>query len=294
MSVGLTAANFAPGVQVTLLPDSLGEVSGLAHSRLNPDIFWMHNDSGDQARVYAVSRAGRLVGTFVLGGARAVDWEAMAIGPAPNKGSYLYLADIGDNSGRRSDVQVYRVAEPAVSANQAAVRLTLPGVVTYHFTYEDGARDAEAFMVDPLTGDFYVVSKRELDGNRLYRASAPSDSGMNTFRRVGTFGFTGTTAADISSDGLQVAIRRYSNSTVSPLTPPGLAASYWSRPNASISLVALLAQPGQVIPLVIEAQGEAIAFDTSGRGFYTTTEHGTIPNAIVARAPITFYQKQND
>ncbi len=50
-----TAASFTAGTEVALLPASLGEVSGLSHSRTNPDVFWVHNDSGDQPRVYAVS-----------------------------------------------------------------------------------------------------------------------------------------------------------------------------------------------------------------------------------------------
>jgi hypothetical protein len=293
LALGATVAavTFAPGVTVTVLPPPLTEVSGLGHSRANPDVFWMHNDSGDLPRVYAVSRTGRLLGTYTLGGAAAEDWEDMAIGPAPGGASFLYVADIGDNFGQRTAIQVYRVTEPRVTSNQAPVRLTLTDVVTYPLVYEDGPRDAEAFMVDPLTGDFYVVSKRELDGNRLYRAAAPPPGQTNTLVRAGVFPFTGSTAADISADGLQVLVRRYSNSAVSPLTPPGLAASYWRRSNASTSLVALLAQPGEVIPLVAEAQGEAVAFDASGQGFYTTTEYGSLPGATNPKPPLTYYRR---
>ena len=46
-----TAASFTAGTAVALLPASLGEVSGSSHSRTNPDVFWVHNDSGDQPRV---------------------------------------------------------------------------------------------------------------------------------------------------------------------------------------------------------------------------------------------------
>jgi hypothetical protein len=295
VAVGATirAASFAPGVQVGLLPESLAEISGLANSRAEPDIFWMHNDSGDLPRVFAVTRAGRLAGTYTLLGAVAVDWEAMAIGPAPGGRSYLYLADIGDNVGNRSSIRVYRVMEPPVTPNQAPVRLTLSGVVAFDLVYEDGPRDAEAFMIDPLTGDFFIISKRELDGNRLYRSPPPQEGRTSVLSRVGTFGFTMTTDADISADGLQVIVRRYSNSEVNPFTPPGLAASYWSRPDGSTSLVDLLAQPGQVLPLVNEVQGEAIAFAADGRGFYTTTEHGSPPYPTIRRSPLTYYRRMD-
>lgn len=282
------AVSFTDGIQVALLPAFLDEVSGLAESRTNPGVFWVHNDSGDEPRVYAVSRSGALLGRYTLSGATAIDWEDMAIGPAPGGRSYLYLADIGDNSGRRRSVRVYRVSEPVVDMNQSPVVETLSQVTSYDFVYEDGPRDAEGFMVDPLTGDFYVVSKRERDGNRVYRSISPRGSGMNTLERVGRLTTTGTTGADISPDGLQVLIRRYS-SAIDRDTPPSLAGSYWSRPDASVSLATLLAQPAQTLRLVAEAQGESIAFAADNKGFYTTSEHGSLPGATTTQAALTFY-----
>jgi hypothetical protein len=282
------AVSFSDGVEVVMLPAFLNEVSGLAQSRTNTGVFWVHNDSGDKPRIYAVGRSGAWLGTYTLAGATAVDWEDMAIGPAPDGGSYLYLADIGDNAGRRPSVRVYRVKEPVVDADQSPVMETLSFVTAYNFVYDDGPRDAEGFMVDPLTNDFYIVSKREAAGNHLYRSVSPSDSRMNTLERVGGFSVTGTTGADISPDGLQVLIRRYS-SAIDAGSPPARAGSYWSRPDASVSLVTLLGQPGQTIRLVTEAQGEAIAFAADGRGFYTTGEHGSIPGATTTQAALTFY-----
>jgi hypothetical protein len=289
LTIALTlavGASFGPGQQVTRFPAELDEISGIAQSRGNPNIFRVHNDSGDQPRAYAVNRNGVLVAAYLFQGATAVDWEDMAMGPAPGGRSYLYMADIGDNSGKRTSIRVYRVLEPRVDANQAPVIETLPGVTAFDFVYEDGPRDAEGFMVDPLTGEFYVVSKRELAGNRLYRSVAPVAGQVNVLTQVGTFPFTGTTGAAISPDGLQVLIRRYS-SAANALAPPASAASYWSRPNASVSLVDLLKQPGQIVALVAEAQGEAITFSADNRGFYTTTERG--PGANPPTAPLTFY-----
>ena len=284
----LAAVSFSEGVEVAKLPAFLDEVSGLAQSRTNRGVFWVHNDSGDKPQVYAVDSSGVWLGTYTLAGAKAVDWEDMAVGPAPEGRSYLYLADIGDNNGRRPSVRVYRVGEPVVNANKSPVTQTLSSVTSYDFVYNDGPRDAEGFMVDPLTNDFYIVSKREPEGNHLYRSVSPSNSGMNTLERVGRFSTTGTTGADISSDGLQVLIRRYS-STFDENSPPARAGSYWNRSDASVSLVTLLQQPGQTVRLVAETQGEAIAFAADGRGFYTTSEHGSMPGATSTQAALTFY-----
>jgi hypothetical protein len=284
----LAAADpFQPGVEVMRFPSSLNEISGMSQSHANPDVFWVHNDSGGRPEVYAVSRAGELLGTFQLDGAKAIDWEDMAIGPGLDGGAYLYLADIGDNTGKRTSVQVYRVPEPTVSAAPEPVTRTITGVVAYEFTYEDGPRDAESFFADPFTGDFYVVSKRELDGNRLYRCAKPRPGAGNIFTKVGTFRFTGATGADISYDGLQVLVRRYSNppaNFAAFLAPAEAAGTYWRRPDASMSVADLLAQPGQTLALAPEPQGEAITFAADGRGFYTTTERGT-----TAAAPLTYY-----
>ena len=56
-----------------------------------------------------------------------------------------------------------------------------------------------------------------------------------------------------------------------------------------MSLVTLLAQPAQTIRLVAEAQGEAIAFAADNKGFYTTSEHGSLPGATTTQAALTFY-----
>jgi hypothetical protein len=276
------AASFGAGKEVARLPAELREISGMAVSRANPGVFWVHNDSGDQPRVYAVNAAGRLLGTFALAGASAVDWEDMAIGPAPDGGSYLYLADIGDNNAQRASVQVYRVAEPRLAADQAPVVAILDGVTAFDFVYEDGARDAEGFFVDPLNGNFYVVSKRE-QNNRLYRAVAPRAGQRNTLMRAGAFQFTLSTGADISADGMQVLIRRYSLTAVDAAR----AATYWRRPDASVSLEELLSRPGEIVPLAQEPQGEAIAFAPDGRGFYTTTER-----VELTQAPLVYYAAQ--
>src|SRR6185295_746902 len=102
---------FLPGKEFMRLPISLAEVSGMEQSRSNSGVFWVHNDSGDEPRVYAVSSKGELLGTYTLQGATAFDWEDMSIGPAPNGGTYLYMADIGDNAGKRTSVKIFRVLE---------------------------------------------------------------------------------------------------------------------------------------------------------------------------------------
>src|SRR5437762_2268766 len=71
---------------VVLDTKDLPESSGVVASRVTPDVYWTHNDSGDGPFVYAfrLSRADRerqiahLLGTVELIGATNVDWEDIA------------------------------------------------------------------------------------------------------------------------------------------------------------------------------------------------------------------------
>ena len=73
------------------------------------------------------------------------------MGPGPVRGtSYLYIADIGQNSGARDAVTVYRVAEPDTPV---ATTGTLTGAAVISLRYPDQPVDAESMVVDPRAGD---------------------------------------------------------------------------------------------------------------------------------------------
>src|ERR1051325_6127651 len=102
---------FGPKVkQGVINTDQIIEASGLAASRKNTDVLWTHNDSGDTARIFAISTKAKLLGIYNLkaSNVEAIDWEDIAIGPAPTPGEYyIYIGDIGDNGDKRPGIQVY-------------------------------------------------------------------------------------------------------------------------------------------------------------------------------------------
>src|SRR4051794_35914104 len=83
------------------------ESSGIVASRKYPGVFWTQNDSGNPAEVFALAHDGKMIGKFSIA-AKNIDWEDIAI----DDDGHLYLADIGNNSCNRTEVQVYRIAEP--------------------------------------------------------------------------------------------------------------------------------------------------------------------------------------
>ena len=59
------------------------EASGLVASRKNKGVLWTHNDSGDRARVFAISTEdGHVLHELSVRGAGARDWEDLALSPS--------------------------------------------------------------------------------------------------------------------------------------------------------------------------------------------------------------------
>ena len=271
---------------VNIASSDIVEASGLASSRLDDNILWVHNDSGDTARVFAIDRQGRHQASYTLPGAEAIDWEDMAAGPGPDGASYLYLADIGDNNAQRADVTVYRVPEPQVSTSDTPTLNQVAAVEKLTLRYPDHAHDAETLLVDPLDGDLVIVTKELATGTSLVFHASPSfdAAAAVTLEQAGEIDFKALpstvqvpqdapalvrglpylpTAGDVSPDGRLVAIRTYGTIWV------------WSRDKGMPLWTAFTGQPCEA-PSQIEQQGEAIAFDPDGRG-YTTTSEGTNP-----------------
>ncbi|MEZ4371043.1 MAG: hypothetical protein R3B07_09460 [Polyangiaceae bacterium] len=261
----LSCPTFADGVTVGNVANSqVTEASGLVASRKQSDVFWLHNDSGDSARVFALKSDGTDLGVFNLTGASATDWEDIALGPGPTSGTdYLYLADIGDNSAQRAFVRVYRVAEPTVGGGGGQ---DLSGAEALEFEYPDGPHNAETLLSDPLNGDLIIVTKG-LVSSGIYRAPAPHTAGRTTLTYEGDASGVMTqlvTGGDISPDGRYIALRTY-----------GAVHLYLRGSGVSVA-DALKASPCEV-PQAAEGQGEAVAFAADGSAYFTVSEGNVQP-----------------
>ncbi|MCP4451966.1 MAG: hypothetical protein GY809_10920 [Planctomycetes bacterium] len=263
---------FKQGRQVGQIKSKLlDEISGLAASRKNPGVLWVHNDSGDRAQIYAIDVRGRLLSTFLVTGALARDWEDIAVGPGPEANvSYLYIADIGNNRGKRPVITVYRVPEPSVSLTEPVPITRTAKVDVITLTYPDQPRDAETLFVDPLTRDIYIISKREMS-NRLYCVPYPqSGEGETKMQLKATLGIGYAVGGDMSSDGRFAVVRS------------AFGAVMYERAAKKAVWEAFKQKP-VAIPVKSEPQGEAIAFDVEGRGYYTISEG--------KKQPIYYYER---
>ena len=135
------------------LSDEIRETSGLARSRKKSDLFWTHNDSGNESILFGLDGEGRIISRVRVEGADFQDWEDLEA-TSCRGGSCLMLADIGDNQARRPQIAVHQVAEPASQDKAARI------IKSVHASYPDRAQDAEAIFQLASEGIFLVTKGR--------------------------------------------------------------------------------------------------------------------------------------
>ena len=273
LSALLLAPYGDPQVAFTFADPRIAESSGLVSSSLVDGVLFTHNDSGDEARFFAVGPDGQTLVTYTLPDVQARDWEDLARGPDEQGRSSLWLGDIGDNNARRElGLLVHRVREPNPTTRE---RVTTEAPTSFRLRYPDGPGDAEGLMVHPTTGRLYVVSKPLAGAARVYAAPQPLDpDGPNLLEQVATVGFdtTGTpggpgiggfaqvlvTAADIAPDGSRVALRTYTD------------LYEWALEGDDVG--AALAGDPVVTPLPETRQGEGLAYTADSAAVLVSTE----------------------
>jgi hypothetical protein len=246
----------------------MDEISGIAASGINENLYYVHNDSGDTSRFFAMLPSGEVKSIIYFNGDPRErygvnDCEDIAVGPGPVKGkSYVYMGDIGDNDAKWNHITIYRIEEQKLWANGGVVNAP---AVPLRLKYPDGPKDAETLMVDPIEKLIYIVSKRQ-DSVTVYTTPLiykPNDRLiLNKRRRLFFPGyklFKWITGGDISKDGQQVLIKSYTN------------VYYWKRQNNEPIWKTLQRKP-RILSYVQEKQGEAIGFTPDGKGYYTTSE----------------------
>ena len=256
--------------------DKILEASGLASSRFNQNILWTHNDSGDSNRIFAMDINGNHVGEFLLNNTENRDWEDIAIGPGPLEGAdYIFVGDIGDNRSENDVKHIYRFVEPQVYTNNQSSEINIDNTESISYQYEDGNRDAETLIVDPITKDIIIISKREGSAVHVYLLPFPHDTeNILTAQLIMTKDFYPNinfntsqwiVAGDISKDGSAILIKSYTD------------VFYFSR-ESNQSIFDALNTSGVKLPYVTEPQGEAICWDRMTSGYFTLSEEANDAN----------------
>jgi hypothetical protein len=278
---GVTSPYELPRVTGKIRSGEITESSGIAASRCNSNVFWTHNDSGDEAFIYAFNATGDHLGAWRVPNASNRDWEDLASSKDISGRCYLYIGEIGDNKLLWPEHMIYRVEEPLVlpdarSSSRNAPMYTAPAEVL-RYSYPDGDHDAEALMVHPLSGDIYVLSKQVSGPAGVYHLKPIfQDTSRQTAVKVADLSVPAVpngllTGGDISPDGSRVVVCDYGRAyeLVLPLGERNFDA-IWKQDPVTI-------ETGK------RKAGEAICYNVDGTSLFATSEGRNSPVLEIRR-----------
>jgi len=252
---------------------ALVEVSGIVASPSHSGVLWAHADSGDGARVFAISTQGASLGEVRLPSVKAVDFEDIAAGPCPDLGGpCIYVADTGNNSHDREELIVYAFPEPNVSPElPLAEPISVDSPWRFPFIVDGKKADIEAFIVLPdATGMIFFEKKKKKA--RVFSYPAPWLANVPvTLVAMGEIDPPGIdlagghliTSADIHPSGKRLLLRTYFGVFEATIDP------YGDKPVHTLTLDDFTLALEGPLP---EPQGEAVAYDEAGTGIWTVSE----------------------
>lgn len=212
-SLLLSAATIlaADGARVDLEPlgrfdlKRIPESSGVVKSRRHPDIFWVHNDSGNLPELFAINREGRILGAHRIATAN-LDWEDIAV----DRQGRLYIGDIGSNKGLLGLRVIHRIDEPEPS--RPGRYFVKPTASSWYSMPINDRFDAESLVYDD-DGDRAIVITKRFDRQEAELREVPFNppapfAKPAAPRPVGVLPkfVEPATGADLSPDGRLVAV----------------------------------------------------------------------------------------
>lgn len=262
----------APTILCNIADSRVNEGSGIAVSRANPGIFYVQNDGGDSARVFALNKAGKTAAVLNVTNAENKDWEDIAAGYDDECKPMLYIGDIGGNNSGDNAYTIYAVPEPKIAPEDAGKTLDVTALVL-KFKYPDGAHDAETLMADWQGRALYVVTKEFAPKiSTVYKLDPVFNGPVQTAKKVGTMTFADplpiypnmATGGDISPDGSRMVVRTYQ------------VAYEWLIPKGKLPEDVLDQKPTAHM-LMLERQGEAIGYGLDSKTWLTSSEQRPTP-----------------
>ena len=188
---------------VTALSSNVSESSGLAYI---DGTLWTHNDSGGEAKLYAIDKSnGKILKTVVISNASNADWEDLAF----NK-TYLFIGDFGNNKGTRKHLKIYKIkrADLKTKSTVEAEIIEFSYATQTDFTSNSKTNyDCEAFVA--YEDKLYLFSKNH--GNEqtdMYVLGL--NAGVEVAEKMATFNTNAlVTGASMDADNKTLALIGY-------------------------------------------------------------------------------------
>ncbi len=243
----------------------LDESSGLAVSRRAPGLFWSHNDSDNDAKLYLFDRQGRDLGWGSIQGTKAFDWEDIASFTDEGK-PYLLIADTGNNNLAAAVHMLHVIEEPSVDSERGVLVRDVPLARTIYFAFEDDYRNCEAVGIDPTDKTILLVSKERGRECHAYVLPWPKQDvkKAHVARLAATLRLRQATGLDVSPDGRRAIVVTYNH-------------AFEFVRGEKENWFAALARPPREITLPDRLQGESICYGSDGKTLYLTSERLPTP-----------------
>ena len=194
---------------------------------------------------------------------------------AVGAGNTVFVADFGDAGAERATIALWKLA----SGNSTSI---------FRMSYPDGAKDARALVlgandvpvVITAKGAIYTPSgalkaEAQAPGTALKKVGQFTPPASDTANPLGVVGTQMVTGAALSADRKKVVLRTFAD------------AFEWDVPDGDIVKAITTGTPRRT-PLPNESDGEAIAYSSDGKAFYTVSGQGGANGTSILRyAPFT-------
>lgn len=194
--------------RVAALDENVTESSGLVY--IDGRIF-THNDSGHNAKIYEIDTLGLINRTISVANAQNIDWEDMA-----EDENYIYIADIGNNSGIRRDLMIYKIAKNDILNKEEVIAQSISITYNDQLDFSSNSKntpyDAEALI--SYGNKLYIFTKNWVN-QMTYVYSISKEPGIYQLDAIThyTLDYMVTSAESIEEFGSVVLIG-YANTVI--------------------------------------------------------------------------------
>ncbi len=169
-------------VELCALDSTLQEASGML---MIDDGLWVVLDSGNPNALYRLDpHSCEVTRTLSVVNAAKTDWEELAM-----DGQWIYIGDIGNNGGDRTDLRIYRIPlaamldEDVTEVLADSILFAYPDQTDFTPAYDSNNWDCESMVA--LDDSLFLLSKNWLTSD-CYLYSLPAEPGTYVAQRRDT------------------------------------------------------------------------------------------------------------
>jgi hypothetical protein len=173
--------------------------------------FWTHNDNSD-TNIYALDTLyGRIVKPWPMSNIKNTDWEEIS-----QDKDFIYIGDIGNNSGNRDDLKIYRASKSSILNHSAvfdSVCFTYEDQTDFTPASNDSDFDCEAFIVS--SDSIYLFTKEWVsNGTRIY--SLPKTPGNYVAKPGASYNVNGLITGSVYLEEERIVLLTGYNERLNP------------------------------------------------------------------------------